>query len=104
MSGNNQQTGENGAGLWIGCSSMSLKSIGLTLEIFLICTKMNVRYVVWSQSVDQESQTVFSVSIKEFLYRMFAGFFLKLWRIIIFSKHLLSGEEAHRFGWGYFRF
>lgn len=40
MSGNNQQTGENGAGLWIGCSSMSLKSIGLTLEIFLICTKI----------------------------------------------------------------
>lgn len=50
---------------------------------------MNVRYVVWSQSVDQESQTVFSVSIKEFPDRMFAGFFLKLWRIIIFSKHFL---------------
>lgn len=65
---------------------------------------MNVRYVVWSQSVDQESQTVFSVSIKEFPDRMFAGFFFKLWRIIIFSKHFLSGEEARRFVWGYFRF
>lgn len=61
---------------------------------------MNERYVVWSQSVDQESQTVFSVSIKEFLDRMFAGFFIKLWRIIIFSEHFLSGEEARRFGWG----